>query len=99
MSNERQELKLAGWEIPLVTVMIGGGIWNKYGQAMENWFFNHLGLLVFGGAGLLALLGYIAYYRLKKKDEQEINRLKRLAKVGPPKRSIESYYQHPRDTK
>jgi hypothetical protein len=97
MSNEKQELKLAGWEAPLVAILIGGGIWTKYGQTIENWFFNNLGRIVFCGCGLLALCGYIIYYRIRKKNEEEINRLRRLSKVRPPERPVGSYYRRPND--
>jgi len=97
MSNEKQDFKLAGWEAPLVVILIGGGIWTQYGLAIENWFFSHLGRIVFCGSGFLALCGYMIYRRLRKKNEEEINRLRRLSQVRPPQSPVDHYYRRPDD--
>lgn len=97
MSNEKQDLKLAGWEVPLVTVLIGGGIWTQYGFAIQNWFFNNLGRIALCGSAFLALVGYLIYLKWLKKNEEEFGRLRRLSNVRPPQKPIHDYYRRPDD--
>lgn len=92
-NNNNQNSGLDGREVPAVIFLVGGATWYKYGHNIQVWFFENMITIAFSAVGLLALLGYFLYMRMKKKDEEEINRMQRLANAKAPTRHVGSYYE------
>lgn len=95
--SKNKNLELQGWEAPLAVAAIFGGFWYKYGFAIQVWVHQNMVGIVLTGAALFMLLGYILVWRFRKKNEENIARMRRLAQAKPPTKSPDSYYQRRRD--
>ncbi len=93
MSENKKDTGVDGREIFGIGALCIGAFWYKYGFAIQVWFHENLVKVVLSGAAVLTLCGYIIVRRTNRKNEEEIQRMKRLSKARPANKSPDHYYQ------
>lgn len=88
--KDKKDEGLAGWELPLVITLVGGGLWSKYGLKAQAWFHDNMLEVVGSGILLFALVGIYLVSKYQKKREAEIKRARSLNHVRP--RTDASFY-------
>lgn len=97
MSEKKKDSGVDGREIIGVGALCLGGFWYKYGYGIQVWLHENLVEVVLMGAALLTVCGYLVVRRFQKKNEEEIQRIRKLARARPPGKSPDLYYQRRRD--
>ena len=79
----------------LILGLVGAALWYKYAHVVQLWFLQNMMELVAFAILALILLGYFLYYRMQKKNKDEIKRMVRLSQAKAPTKNVDSYYQRP----
>ena len=97
MNNNNQTPKQdnTSRDVILILGLVGCALWYKYAHVVQLWFLENMMELVAFAILALILLGYILYYRMQKKNKEEIKRMERLSQAKAPTRNVNSYYQRP----
>lgn len=90
-SNQTKKYELQGWEAPVALAAIFGGFWYKHGYQIEVWVHEHMVRIVLSAMLFLVALGYFVVWRFKRKNAEEIKRMRKLAEARP--KSPTQYYQ------
>ena len=97
MSEKKNDGGVDGREIFGIGALCLGAFWYKYGFAIQVWIHENLVEVVLVGSAVLTLCGYLIVRRFQKKNEEDIQRIRRLAQAKPPGKSRDSYYQRRHD--
>ncbi len=93
MKDKKQDSGFDGREIPLLILLIGGGLWYKYGFKVQVWFHENLIEIALGAIGLLILGGFLLVRKFNKKNEAEIARIKKLNSAKGRNLETSQYYR------
>ena len=81
----------AAWAIGIVG-LVACSVWYKNENLIKLWFYDNLMSLAAYGFLLVAALVGICIYRIKKKNENELLRMRALQSVKPT-RDVKNYYE------
>ncbi len=93
MKDKKQDSGLDGREIPLLILLVGGAFWYKYGARVQFWFHENLIQIALVVIGLLILGGYLLLRRYNKKNEDKIERIKKLKNAKGTGDPAQAYYR------
>ena len=98
-NGNNQQLQISPQEVFMAFVVGAAVVVFKYGEAIQLWFYNHLGMIVFCGILFLAIFGYLIFLRMEKKGKEEYERMKRLQTTKAPSSNAQDYYRRPNGSK
>jgi magnesium-transporting ATPase (P-type) len=75
-----------------IIALVGCAVWHQKQALIKMWFYENLMSLIAYGFLIVAALVAIWVYRTKKKNENELLRLRALQTVKPT-RDIKNYYE------
>lgn len=93
MNEKKKSPEFDGREIPLLLILVGGGVWYRYGYTAQVWFHDNLIKIALVGIGGLALGGFLLVRKFTKKNEADISRIKKLHDVKGAAQAPERYYE------
>ena len=91
--NNKQNPGLDGREIPAICLLLTCAFWYQYGHNIQIWLHENMVEVVLIGIFILMVCGYIIVRRFQKKNEEDINRMKRLSQAKPQAKSPERYFE------
>ncbi len=97
MNNNNQTPKQdnTSRDVILILGLVGCSLWYKYAHVVQLWFLDNMMKLVAALILILILCGYILYYRMQRKNKEEIKRMQRLSQAKAPTRNVDSFYKRP----